>query len=52
MLNYPLTPETMAAFFSTIENKNTPNGRDIFIMDHGIWNDLEAESSMSWIEQV
>lgn len=52
ILNYPIQEDLLHTLFEGVESKNKPTGRDVFILGHGLWNDLEVETTMSWIEQV
>ena len=52
MLNYPLNVDLLKGVVKNVENKEDPNGRNVFIMGHGVWNDLEAETTLSWLEQI
>ncbi|KAL9083792.1 MAG: hypothetical protein Q9159_005580 [Coniocarpon cinnabarinum] len=52
MLNYPLNVDLLKGVVKNIENKADPNGRDAFIVGHGLWNDLNVETTMSWLEQI
>lgn len=50
-LSYPI-PEDSFSFMRDVANRDEPNGRTVFVLEHGLWNDLEVPSSMSWFEQV
>lgn len=41
----------MAELLSLVQNKDTPNGRTVFIFGHGVWNDFEPAKTKRWIEQ-
>ena len=52
LLNNPLNLDLVKGMVRSIEAKDEPNGRNVFVMGHGVWNDLEAGTTMSWVEQI
>lgn len=51
LLNYPLTQERLDEL-GTIFKSKIASGREVFVVDHGLWNGLEAETTMAWLEQL
>lgn len=49
---HPLPDDGLQYFVDSIDNKLTPNGREVFIMGHGVWNSFDPEVTFQWLQQV
>lgn len=52
LLNFPLDDGQLHNIFKKYPSKDSPTSRVAFIFGHGLWNDLEAETTISWLEQI
>jgi len=51
MLEHPLAEENIKFLKEGLEHKKQTRPH-VFIMGHGLWNDLDKEKTYAWVEQV
>lgn len=52
MLQFPLQEGMLNDLAGKFAKDGLPNGRDVLIFEHGLWNQLDVEKTMAWIEQI
>jgi len=51
LLAYPLEQEHVANWLSQLPSAK-PEKPHAFVMGHGLWNDIQANATFAWVEQV